>query len=101
VTLTDNQTTRNQVFDIIEKNLADVAVDSIIVEKQRVATELRQIRRGWCLGRGSFRKGLLEKMEGDFKVGMNQGVQGRKNRQGLQRQKETEQQRGSASPPLS
>ncbi len=32
----DNQETRNQVFDIIEKHLADVAVDSIIVEKQRV-----------------------------------------------------------------
>ena len=31
----DNQATRNQVFDIIEKHLADVAVDSIIVEKQR------------------------------------------------------------------
>ena len=36
----DNQTTRNQVFDIIEKNLADVAVDSIIVEKQKVAAAL-------------------------------------------------------------
>jgi hypothetical protein len=34
-------------------------------------------------------------------IGMNQGVQGRKNRHGLQRQKETEQQRGSASPFLS
>jgi hypothetical protein len=32
----DNQATRNQVFDIIEKNLADVTVDSIIVEKQKV-----------------------------------------------------------------
>lgn len=37
----DNQTTRNQVFDIIEKNLADVAVDSIIVEKQKVVATLR------------------------------------------------------------
>lgn len=36
----DNQATRNQVFDIIEKNLADVAVDSIIVEKQKVAKTL-------------------------------------------------------------
>ncbi len=36
----DNQATRNQVFDIIEKNLADVAVDSIIVEKQKVAKAL-------------------------------------------------------------
>ena len=37
----DNQATRNRVFDIIEKNLADVAVDSIIVEKQKVAAGLR------------------------------------------------------------
>jgi hypothetical protein len=37
----DNQATRNQVFDIIEKNLADVAVDSIIVEKQKVAKALQ------------------------------------------------------------
>jgi Protein of unknown function (DUF3800) len=36
----DNQATRNQVFDIIEKNLADVAVDSIIVEKQKVPKAL-------------------------------------------------------------
>jgi hypothetical protein len=36
----DNQSTRNQVFDIIEKNLADVAVDAIIVEKQKVARGL-------------------------------------------------------------
>ena len=36
----DNQATRNQVFDIIEKNLADVAVDAIIVEKQKVAKAL-------------------------------------------------------------
>ena len=36
----DNQATRNQVFDIIEKNLADVAVDSIIVQKQKVAAAL-------------------------------------------------------------
>lgn len=36
----DNQSTRNQVFDIIEKNLADVAVDSIIVEKQKVDAAL-------------------------------------------------------------
>ena len=37
----DNQATRNQVFDIIEKNLADVAVDSIIVEKQNVVAAMR------------------------------------------------------------
>lgn len=36
----DTQTTRNQVFDIIEKNLLDVAVDSIIVEKPKVAAAL-------------------------------------------------------------
>ena len=36
----DNQSTRNQVFDIIEKNLAGVAVDSIIVEKQKVDAAL-------------------------------------------------------------
>jgi putative transposase len=34
---------------------------------QALGQEWGQIRRGWCLGRGSFRKGLLEKMEGDFK----------------------------------
>ena len=33
----DNQATRNQVFDIIEKNLTDVAMDAIIVEKPKVA----------------------------------------------------------------
>jgi len=33
----DNQATRNQVFDIIESNLADVTVDSLIAEKQLVA----------------------------------------------------------------
>ncbi len=37
----DNQATRNQVFDIIERNLADVAVDAIIVQKQKVAAALR------------------------------------------------------------
>jgi Protein of unknown function (DUF3800) len=37
----DNQATRNQVFDIIEKNLADVAVDAIIVEKPKVDAALR------------------------------------------------------------
>ena len=37
----DNQATRNQVFDIIEKNLADVVVDAIIVEKQKVDALLR------------------------------------------------------------
>ena len=37
----DNQATRNQVFDIIEKNLADVAADAIIVEKQKVDVPLR------------------------------------------------------------
>ena len=36
----DNQATRNQVFDIIETNLEDVTVDSIIVEKQKVAKAL-------------------------------------------------------------
>ncbi len=36
----DSQTTRNQVFDVIAKNLVDVAVDSIIVEKQKVAAAL-------------------------------------------------------------
>ena len=33
---------RNGVFDIIEKNLAGVAIDAIIVEKQRVAATLRE-----------------------------------------------------------
>ena len=37
----DNQATRNQVFDIIEKNLVDVAADAIIVEKQKVDAPLR------------------------------------------------------------
>ena len=37
----DNQSTRNQVFDIIQRNLADVAVDAIIVEKQKVDAALR------------------------------------------------------------
>jgi hypothetical protein len=37
----DNQAVRNQVFDIIEKNLADVAADAIIVEKQKVVAHLR------------------------------------------------------------
>src|SRR5665213_1069941 len=37
----DNQATRNQVFDIIERNLADVAADAIIVEKQKVDLPLR------------------------------------------------------------
>jgi hypothetical protein len=37
----DNQATRNQVFDIIEKNLRDVAVDAIIVEKSKVVAALR------------------------------------------------------------
>ena len=32
---------RNGVFDIIEKNLAGVAIDAIIVEKQRVNATLR------------------------------------------------------------
>ena len=37
----DNQATRNQIFDIIEKHLTGVTVDSIIVEKQKVAATLR------------------------------------------------------------
>ncbi len=37
----DNQSARNQVFDIIEKHLTGVAVDSIIVEKSKVAAALR------------------------------------------------------------
>jgi hypothetical protein len=36
----DNQATRTRVFDIIEKNLSDAAVDSIIVEKQKVGAAL-------------------------------------------------------------
>ena len=36
----DNQSTRNQVFDTIEKHLAGVAVDSIIVEKHKVDAAL-------------------------------------------------------------
>ena len=36
------QAVRNGVFDIIEKNLAGVAVDSIIVEKQKVEPLLRE-----------------------------------------------------------
>ena len=36
------QAVRNAVFDIIEKNLAGVAVDAIIVEKQKVAATLRE-----------------------------------------------------------
>ena len=36
------QAVRNGVFDIIEKNLAGVAIDAIIVEKQRVAATLRE-----------------------------------------------------------
>lgn len=36
----DNQATRNQVFDIIEKHLAGVAVDAIIVEKAKVPPAL-------------------------------------------------------------
>ena len=35
------QAVRSGVFDIIEKNLADVAIDAIIVEKQRVNARLR------------------------------------------------------------
>ena len=35
------QAVRSGVFDIIEKNLAGVAIDAIIVEKQRVAATLR------------------------------------------------------------
>jgi hypothetical protein len=37
----DTQNTRRQVFGIIEKNLAGVAVDAIIVEKQKVEAVLR------------------------------------------------------------
>jgi hypothetical protein len=37
----DTQNTRNEVFDIIEKNLAGVAVDAIIVEKTKVDAALR------------------------------------------------------------
>jgi hypothetical protein len=37
----DNQATRNQVFDIIEKHLAGVAVDAIIVEKAKVPQALQ------------------------------------------------------------
>ena len=37
----DTQATRNDVFDIIEKNLVGVAVDSIILEKQKVAASFR------------------------------------------------------------
>ena len=37
----DNQSTRNQVFDIIEKNLPGVVADAIIVEKQKVDSSLR------------------------------------------------------------
>ena len=36
------QAVRNRVFDIIEKNLAGVAVDAIIVEKPRVDAALRE-----------------------------------------------------------
>ena len=36
----DNQATRNQVFDIVERNLAGVTVDSIIVEKHKVPAAL-------------------------------------------------------------
>ena len=36
------QAVRNGVFDIIERNLAGVAVDAIIVEKQRVDATLRE-----------------------------------------------------------
>ena len=37
----NTQAVRNGVFDIIEKNLAGVAVDAIIVEKQKVDATLR------------------------------------------------------------
>jgi hypothetical protein len=35
----DNQSTRNQVYDIIEKNLDGVIVDAVLVEKARVVPE--------------------------------------------------------------
>jgi hypothetical protein len=37
----DTQNTRNEVFDIVEKNLTGVAVDAIIVEKTKVDAALR------------------------------------------------------------
>lgn len=56
----DNQATRNQVFDIIQKNLADVAVDSIIVEKQKVAKALHADEQFYPKVLGTFLREMLK-----------------------------------------
>ena len=55
----DNQATRNQVFDIIEKNLAHVAADAIIVEKQKVDVPLRDEERFYPKVLGTLLREIL------------------------------------------
>src|ERR1039457_3718314 len=53
------QAVRNGVFDIIEKNLAGVAVDAIIVEKQRVDARLREEEQLFPKALGTFLRETL------------------------------------------
>ncbi|MCS7011018.1 MAG: DUF3800 domain-containing protein [Anaerolineales bacterium] len=41
----DTQAVRNQVFDIIQRHLKGVRVDSLVVEKRKVAPSLREVER--------------------------------------------------------
>jgi hypothetical protein len=52
----DNTAGRLQFEELMEERRA-----------QDQGQEWRKIRRGWCLGSGSFRLALLERMEGQFK----------------------------------
>lgn len=52
----DNLSGRRQFEEHMERRRA-----------QELGQEWQKIRRGWCLGSGSFRASLLERMEGEFK----------------------------------
>ncbi|HET7626515.1 MAG TPA: DUF3800 domain-containing protein [Verrucomicrobiae bacterium] len=54
------QAVRNGVFDIIEKNLAGVAIDAIIVEKQKVDAALRDEEQFYPKVLGTLLRGILQ-----------------------------------------
>lgn len=56
----DTQNTRNEVFDIIEKNLAGVAVDAIIVEKTKVDAALRADEQFYPIVLGNLLREILK-----------------------------------------
>jgi hypothetical protein len=68
-------------------------------QAQRGAKDRHGRARGFYLPAGNESDGAL--MVGLGRIGMDQGVQSRQDGHGLKRQKETEQQRGSALPLLS